>query len=111
MFGGTLPPTATNADWIESVQLFSSDDGDALDLSDVEFSMAVYRDGRTPVLTGSTTGGEITNPETGVVSWQFLAASMGSLQAGTYTIDLIGERAGFTTSIGQFHLPVYEGQA
>jgi len=111
MFGGTLPATATNSDWIESIQITDVDAGEPLDLSDVEFEIAVYRDGRTPVLTGSTSGGEITTPEDGIVSWQFLASSMGALCAGTYTVDLIATRDVFTTSIGQFHLPVYEGKA
>lgn len=111
MFGGTLPAAANNADWIESIQITDADAGEALDLSDVEFQMAVYRGDRTPVLTGSTSGGEITTPEDGIVSWQFLASSMSSLCAGTYTVDLIATRDVFTTSIGQFSLPVFEGQA
>lgn len=110
MFLGTLPAATNNSDWIESIRLTDFDDSDPLDFTDVEFEMAVYRDGRTPILTGSTSGGEITTPEDGIVSWQFLAARMSGFCAGTYTVEIKATRDVFETLIGFINLPVYEGQ-
>lgn len=111
MITGTLAPVVNTGDLVQSFVVSDKGDRSLLDLSDVTIDLAIYRTGRGATLTASTSGGEITNPDTGVITVQLLAPRLRALCAGTWQLEMRASRAGFTTPFARFSLPVQEGVA
>lgn len=112
MLYGTLPETATNVDWIESLLAIDVDENEPFDLTGTTIEMTVSKPGGySPTLTFGTATGEITIPDLGVITWIVPPARMASLCSGTWDVNIIGKRDGFTFPIAQMSLPVKEGKA
>jgi len=111
MFGARLDTVTTSSDLILSIQMSDSDTGQLLDLTGATFDFALQRDDKTPILTGSTASGNITNPATGVVHIQFLESELNDLLVGTYNSAVTIHRDGFSQTILLGTIPVLDGVA
>jgi hypothetical protein len=108
---GHLPAAKNNVEWSETILAINADDNQPFDLTGAEIEMAVSPPGRRPALTIGTATGEITLPQTGIITWRVPAGTMGRLCSGTYEVDIIGKRDGVPFDIGLLSVPVLQGRA
>jgi hypothetical protein len=93
MIGGSLGKISTKGDWSDAKYIFDEETNDPLDMTgcEVEFNVTPLNS-ETAVLTGSTSAGEITLPDTGYIAWAFPATSLSSLCSGTYDVGIVVSR-------------------
>jgi hypothetical protein len=109
MLQARLGPISTYSDWILSLQITDSDTGDAFDLTGATASLAVRKIGCETITTvSSTTDGNITFPDTGVIHSEVLYGDY-DFEIGEYDVRLTLERDGYTESIIIGTLPVIDG--
>lgn len=111
MLTGALNPVSNKATWTVIYELVDSDTDEAIDLSEVDEITIQVRDprSRSPLLSGSLTGGQVSRVDTGVFSWTFSASQMSALCANTYDVGCIIEQNGETVQILIGTLPVIDG--
>ena len=110
MFGARLDPITTRSDWILPIEFKDSETGDLMDLTGVTFDVRLRENGGvTSTITGSSAGGEITNPDTGVALITFLASALTSLEAVEYDVALTMYRDSYTETIILGTIPVLDG--
>lgn len=109
MIRARLDPITTEDDWIDTIYIRDADDGTAFDLTGCTAELAIRKIGEETITTvASTTGGEITFPDTGYLHWQILDADY-DFDVGEYDVRLKLVRDGFTSSIIIGTLPVLDG--
>lgn len=109
MLQARLDPISTYSDWIISILLRDSETGDHLDLTGCSVELGVRKTGDQSVTTVATTsGGEITFPDTGYIHAQILYGDY-AFDIGEYDVRLKLSRDGFTESFIIGTLPVIDG--
>lgn len=127
MYLVNLPQVSNAADWIETMQLTSEDDGQPIDLTGCTITLQVVTQTfrgpgsvqagwpninssyGTPVLTASTTNGKLTVPAPGVIQWTFRASELAALMAGFYEVGMVVTDGTNTTQLLIGSLPVING--
>jgi hypothetical protein len=103
-------PIYAGETWQEDLQI-KDDAGLPLDLTGASVRVVLLSPGKTtPALEGNVGSGvTITDPTTGVITWLFSSAATGSLCSGVYTVRVYLNRAGVTTVVETYRLPILEG--
>lgn len=109
MLTARLDPISTYSDWILSIQLRDTETGDNFDLTGCAAEIGLRKIGEEEVSTvASTTGGEITFPDTGIILSQVLYGDY-DFEVGEYDVRLKLSRDGFTEAFIIGTLPVIDG--
>lgn len=109
MLTARLDPISTYSDWILSIQLRDTETGDNFDLTGCSAEIGLRKIGEEAVSTvASTTGGEITFPDTGIILSQVLHGDY-DFEVGEYDVRLKLSRDGFTEAFIIGTLPVIDG--
>jgi hypothetical protein len=110
MLRARLSPISTVDDWIETIYIRDEDDGTAFNLTGCTAEIKIRKIGdNTSTAVATTTGGEITFPDTGYLHWEVLDADY-EFDVGEYDVRLKLVRDGYTTSLIIGTLPVIDGQ-
>lgn len=126
MFVVMFSQVSNSADWIDTVELTSEDDGQLIDLTGWTVTMQVrygaanasspqtYYAGSfgnlgSPVLVASTANGKLTVPSTGVIQWTFRASELSQVQAGFYDVGLTMTNGTETFQLILGQVPIVNG--
>lgn len=111
MYIAQLEPVSNRADWFGTIELVNDDTNEIItDLTGV--TAKIYVSSKIPcsrILSGTTEDGHILLIDGGVIQWQFTAAEMGPVYAGTYDIGITIARDGITQQELIGSLPVIDG--
>lgn len=111
MFAGSLGTISTAADWRDAISLADQETGDPLDLTGCSITFNVRESETYPddygwrgppnstnaVLSGSTSGGQITITDLGVFQWAFPAPL--NLCPGEHDVGIVISRSGETIQL------------
>jgi hypothetical protein len=88
MYTGTLPPASIWGTWSENIEVWSIDDDDLMDLSEVTEITLKLRDPYTLVeeLTLTKSGGDIVIPSQGIIQWRAEVSAMRTLSTKLYEV-------------------------
>ena len=89
MFTGSLDPVSNQEDWQFSYLVWDSEADEFIDISGCTITITVRdQETKASVLTGSTTGGQITLPEDGVFQVLFPESDMNGVCPKTYNVGI-----------------------
>jgi hypothetical protein len=89
MYQGSLEPISNRADWFGTVEIINDDtDEPVANLDDVVVSIAIRKNGCSPVLTARTGDGKVSVIAEGIIQWHFTPNDLSRLCAGTYEIGI-----------------------
>ena len=99
MYDGTFTTQSNSANWIVTFQVLNDDTGEPMAISGATVRVRLKDDGGGIALDGSTDDGvvTITADENGLLSiltWDFSAARMRSVEEGTYDVFCLFEFVG-----------------
>lgn len=119
---------SNSADWVQSLELTSQDDGEPIDLTGASITLQVWRQTNRgqgaatyswaavqqinqPILEASTSNGKITvDTDTGTITWTFRASTdMNAVPAGYYEVGMIIAKSPDTVQLLLGVLPVVNG--
>jgi hypothetical protein len=88
MYTGTLPPASIWGTWSENIEVWSVDDDDLMDLTEVTEITLKLRDPYTMVeeLTLTMSGGDIVIPSPGIIQWRVEVDAMRTLNTKLYEV-------------------------
>ena len=89
-------PIRRDTDWIVPLKFRDADTGAPFDLTGASATLTLWGPDRCSLMTGSNASGEISYPETGVMLLEFFAPRLSCYRCGTYPVDIILKRDGFT---------------
>lgn len=111
MYIAQLEPVSNRADWLGTIELVNDDTNEIItNLTGV--TAKIYVSSKIPcyrILSGTTEDGHIQLIDGGIISWQFTAAEMAPVCAGTYDIGITIERDDITQQELIGSLPVVDG--
>ena len=127
MYLVNFPQVSNSADWVETLELTSEDDGTPIDLTGCTITLQVWQQttrgpgsvyagayygipsNSSPVLEATTANGKITVPAPGVIQWAFRVTELNALAAGFYEVGMTIAKSPDTSQLLLGVVPIVNG--